>query len=395
MDVKGQLKQWLHATGKDIAKAVGAHVKERGIKYAKDQLGLGISAQMHNKKLEMSGDGVSNWFKESGLEIGRIVGDHLKEQFKSMAVSKAKEFLGQGLRDQLKESATAVGKTSLLSGLSQLHSIKNAASAKQASRNVGSSAMTEGKKQLASLISKRFGGAGTPEQAVKVCAYNVSELRKTITRFRAKLRGLSHEDFLDIHAHRIVKPEHVQLYRNDLRLSAAKSKMTKKRKAAKRREVMQALHPAVSKMSRQKAVEYIYGIARELDIDWEPFFDDATQKAKISKKCERMMGPGLVKAPVKRAKIARAPSAYNLFMKSKLDDTTWMPNIPYSGKHGRFARAAHLWKKEKSTRAVEQETKAASAEFRKRHKKKVPKKKQPLPTQDEAFAAVFYKDLVK
>ena len=43
-DVKGQLKDWLKKTGVDIAKAVGAHIKEKGVAYAKDQLGLGMDA---------------------------------------------------------------------------------------------------------------------------------------------------------------------------------------------------------------------------------------------------------------------------------------------------------------------------------------------------------------
>ena len=34
MDVKGQLKDWLKKTGVDIAKAVGAHIKEKGVAYA-------------------------------------------------------------------------------------------------------------------------------------------------------------------------------------------------------------------------------------------------------------------------------------------------------------------------------------------------------------------------
>ena len=52
MDVKGQLKDWLKATGKDIAKAVGAHIKQKGIEYAKDQLGLGLAREMHGEGMD-------------------------------------------------------------------------------------------------------------------------------------------------------------------------------------------------------------------------------------------------------------------------------------------------------------------------------------------------------
>ena len=53
MDVKGKLKDWLHATGKEIAKAVGSHIKEKGVTYAKEQLGLGLDAEMHGKGLRI------------------------------------------------------------------------------------------------------------------------------------------------------------------------------------------------------------------------------------------------------------------------------------------------------------------------------------------------------
>ena len=67
MDVKGKLKDWLHATGKDIAQAVGSHIKEKGVAYAKEQLGLGLDAEMHGKGLEMSGEGAGDWLKSAAL----------------------------------------------------------------------------------------------------------------------------------------------------------------------------------------------------------------------------------------------------------------------------------------------------------------------------------------
>eukprot|EP01043_Picozoa_sp_COSAG02_P034154 COSAG02_NODE_2373_length_9022_cov_6.299675_5_plen_69_part_00 len=45
-DGKKELKEWLHATGKDIGKMVGDHLKktakEKAVSYAQEQLGLGL-----------------------------------------------------------------------------------------------------------------------------------------------------------------------------------------------------------------------------------------------------------------------------------------------------------------------------------------------------------------
>ena len=79
MDLKGDLKNWLHSTGRDIAKAVGSHIKERGISYAKEQLGLGLTGEMSGAGYEAEGDGLGDWLKESGSQVASAVGQHLKK----------------------------------------------------------------------------------------------------------------------------------------------------------------------------------------------------------------------------------------------------------------------------------------------------------------------------
>ena len=120
------------------------------------------------------------------------------KDFKEHAVAYAQEHLGNNIMDELKKSGRAIGKAALTTSVSKLGSIKDVGSAKVAARDVGASALSEGKSQLAGLANKHFGGAGMPEQAVKVCAYTVSELRKIITHKRRKLSGLSVEDWLDM-----------------------------------------------------------------------------------------------------------------------------------------------------------------------------------------------------
>eukprot|EP01043_Picozoa_sp_COSAG02_P033162 COSAG02_NODE_2252_length_9361_cov_26.363097_3_plen_124_part_00 len=61
------------------------------------------------------------------------------------------------------------------------------ASAKAAAKSVGDVAKKEGLNQLTNLAGKYFGGAGTPEQGVKACMFNVTTLRKIVTKFRRDL----------------------------------------------------------------------------------------------------------------------------------------------------------------------------------------------------------------
>ena len=148
MDVQGQLKDWLQKTGVDIAKAVGAHIKEKGIVHAKNQLGLGLDAEMHGKDLEMSGSGNNDWLKQTGVEIAKAVGNHLKDQFKGMAVSKAKQFLGEGIAAGLKDAGLAVGQAALKHAVSKVGTVKDKESAKAAAKSTGQAALSEGKKQF-------------------------------------------------------------------------------------------------------------------------------------------------------------------------------------------------------------------------------------------------------
>ena len=403
MTVKGQLKDWLHATGKDIAKQVGAHIREKGIAYAKEQLGMGMTAHMSGQGYEQSGDGAADMLKESGKQVAKAVGKHLLKHFKQHAVAYAQQHLGNGIMDELKKHAAttgkAIGKAALTTGVSKLASIKDKDSAKAAARDVGASALSEGKSQLAGLAKKHFGGAGTPEQAVKVCAYTVSELRKVITQMRRKLAGLSVEDWLDIHAHRAVRPDYdiidnevsltrhgknsdVDDYRRKLRAKPSAGGFSMKTKRKHVSQLKKRLHPPVSKMDRRRCVEYIYGTSRELEIDWEEFFEGATERKRVPKGCYKMTGPGVGKASdadvathrVKGAK--RQPSAYNQYMKEKLADKSFQPNIPYGGKYGRFARAARKWKEHKQTMADKAESQHKSAAFLKNFPTKIPKKKK-------------------
>eukprot|EP01048_Picozoa_sp_COSAG05_P019150 COSAG05_NODE_2936_length_2487_cov_31.407035_2_plen_405_part_00 len=350
MDVKGQLKDWLKKTGVDIAKAVGAHIKEKGVAYAKDQLGLGMDAEMHGKDLEMSGSGAGDWLKQTGVEIAKAVGAHLKDHFKTMAVKKAQDYLGEGITEGLKSVGKAVGQAALSHAIGKAGDIKDKKSAKAAAKSTGQAALSEGKKQFAALINKHFGGALDPEDAVRTCQYSLPELRKAITDFRRDLQGVSHDEYLDAHAHMLVKMAIVPNKTEAEKTREYKARlpgMSKRQKLRDRAIIKKRLHPAVSKMNRKRCVEYVYGTALELGIDWAKYLDKRTMKKKPSKRCETRFGQAGEK--YRRVDhVKKAPTQYNEFMREKLKDKTFLPNTPYGGKHGRFARAAKLWKRHKA-----------------------------------------------
>ena len=149
----------------------------------------------------MQGDGeLQDWLHETGKDIGKMVGTHLKKAAKDKAVSYAQEQLGLGLADELGMAAKTVAKKSAAHALTQAANVTDVASAKAAAKSVGQAAKTEGISQLGNLANKYFGGAGTPAQAIRVCAYNVTTLRKIVVQFRRELFSMKPAEFLRLHA---------------------------------------------------------------------------------------------------------------------------------------------------------------------------------------------------
>ena len=407
----GELTDWLRNTGKDIAKAAGKHIAERGLAYAKDALGAGVRAELEGKAGEQSGDGVEDWLKHTGREVARAVGSHLKSMAKDKAVALAKQHLGAGIADEmsgghfytLQGEATRKGKHAhvharnpkkvrpMPPGLSRGEGVASSLRSAGASalKAVGKAALAAGKdageKQLQGLAKKYFGGAGTPEQAVRVCAYTLSTLRKIITQKRRHVAGLSPNDYLSMHAHRLTSggEEEIARFREMLAKRPAQggAKMVDKRRMI--REIKTKLHPPVSKLSRARAVEYIFGTAREMGWDWEPLFEQAPERKRVPKGCYRMRGPGPGRAQPKDTglKVAgpkRKPSAYNDYMRATLADPSFFPGMPYGGVSGRFAKAARRWKDHKATIADSAAASADRAAFRASPagRMKIPKKKK-------------------
>ena len=240
----------------------------------------------------MEGNGhISDWLHNTGREIGKAVGSELKGAARDKAVSYAQEMLGRGIADELGMAAQSVGRTALGSAASQIGNVRDTDSAKRAAASVGRAAASEGASQLAGLAGKYFGGAGTPEQAVKACAYTLASLRKIVTAYRRDLSKMSVNDFLAAHVERALASRIVKFSKKkdsaqqmnefvEGIYEAPKDggySMAEKRKLVSR--IRKALHPPVSSMNRNQIVQYIYGTALEQNVVWEPYFEAAIERA--------------------------------------------------------------------------------------------------------------------
>eukprot|EP01046_Picozoa_sp_COSAG06_P008654 COSAG06_NODE_440_length_15762_cov_75.979825_3_plen_341_part_00 len=328
-----------------------------------------------------------------------MVGAHLKKAAKDKAVEMAQTHLGQGLADQLGMAAKSVAKKSAAHALDQASDVHDAASAKAAARSVGDVAKKEGISQLSNLADKYFSGAGTPAQAVRVCAYNVTTLRKIVTKYRRELSAMSPTEFLRIHAKIGLKTNTIRLkskrsmnerlalfleYTSKTARSGGYSAVEKKRLVKTLKKRFHGTPP--SKMSRDQLIGYIYSVARDLDVDWTPFFESFAESKRIRKGCRRKAGPGQTEYDATPGK-KRPASAYNKFVKEMMltydfdGGTTQKEKMKIIGK---------LWAEEKTSildeehyAAVDKEDRAAALARKQKQglaykklkkKKKIPKK---------------------
>ena len=179
-------------------------------------------------------------------------------------------------------------------------------------------------------------------------------------------------------------------------------------------QVKKRVHLPVSKLSKIDVLNYLYSTADFLDWDWSDSID-GTVKKRISKACRSSKQPGQttnVPAGIlpKSNRPKRAPTAYQNYMKERLAEMKNNREFRRLNQKEKFKLAAqqyrrHVQRQEDAEhqQAVEAENAAENRERAARSRAilkktgKVPKKKnrKPLPSQDEAYADAFYKDLVK
>ena len=323
----------------------------------------------------MQGDGeLKDWLHETGKDIGKMVGTHLKKAAKDKAVSYAQEMIGEGLADELGMAAKSVAKKSAAHALKQAGSVTDAASAKAAAKSVGQAAAKECVSQLGNLASKYFGGAGTPAQAIRVCAYNVTVLRKIVAQFRRQLFSANPAEFLRMHAEiglksgvfKISAKDRTTRERLEIFLQSASSTARQGGySAAKKREIVKRLkqkfHGKVpSKMTRDHLISYIYSVARDLNVDWEPMFESHAVSKRVRKGCRGKAGPGQDLYDGRPAQ-KRPPSAYNKFVRENMLSYQFPGGTTQKQKMGIIGK---LWKTEKLSIMDEENARDIVAEDR-------------------------------
>ena len=282
---------------------------------------------------------LKSWLQDTGRDIARAVGSELKSQAKDKAVSLAKEQLGLGLADELKSLASDVGSE-----------LKGAAKQK---------AMSMAKDKFEELATQYFGGAGTKEQAVRVCAYTVTTLRKIVTAMRRDLNKLSPSEYLRIHAvvaleNNIVtlkkgKPmnERLDLFLGYLARSARSGGYSAKEKRELVTRIKKRIHGRpVSQMPREALIEYIYDTAKHLSIDWTGYFEQQPEARRVRKGCYRMTGPGEVDYEKPKPRAKRPLSAYNKFVQEMLTTYQFPGDMDQKQK---MSEVSKLWAKEKES----------------------------------------------
>ena len=74
----------------------------------------------------MEGEGhIKDWLVQTGKDIGKVAGAHLKKAAKDKAVSYAQEMLGKGIADELGDAAKSVGASALGAAAENVGSIKD------------------------------------------------------------------------------------------------------------------------------------------------------------------------------------------------------------------------------------------------------------------------------
>eukprot|EP01043_Picozoa_sp_COSAG02_P025226 COSAG02_NODE_1410_length_12758_cov_67.963504_3_plen_534_part_00 len=324
-------------------------------------------------------DEIREFLKSTGRDVGRAVGDHLAGMAKDRAVAYVQGLIGEGLQDELGAVASSVGRAGLASALTQLGNVRDTTSAKRAAGSVGRAIVDEGGSQLVKLAQRHFGGSGTPEQAVKVCAYTLASLRKIVTAFRRAQSKMPVNDFLMGHAERALAQNVIGLKKNQdlgtrLRLfteavheppSRGGYSMAEKRKLVTR--VRKAFYPPVSSMSRLDIIQMIYALAKDQNVNWEPFFEQATEKRRIPKGCYKMRGPGNVDYEPPKPRKKRAPSAFNKFVKEHMLTYQFPSHFSQTDKMKEIGK---LWRQEKTSILDEEHAQEVEREDRIEARKK-------------------------
>jgi hypothetical protein len=113
-------------------------------------------------------------------------------------------------------------------------------------------------------------------------------------------------------------------------------------------------------MSRDQLISYIYSTARDLNIDWTPYYESFVESARIRKGCRRKAGPGRAEYDATPGK-KRPASAYNKFVREMMLTYNFDGGTTQKEKMGIVAK---LWAEEKEGLLNEDHARAIDAEDR-------------------------------
>ena len=319
------VQDYLKDIGREVASSLGEELKgvakDKATAFVKEQFGLGFKEELQS----------------AGREILSSVGDELKGAARDKATAFIKDQFGLGFKEELQSAGKKI--------LSSVGDELKGAAKEKATAFI--------KEQLGLGMPMHSGGASS----LQLCAHRITGLRKAANEFKRKLRKLSTPDFLLLHAPWkdarqlavVLLPfEKRPSYTGFIDIATVSKRqggltMAQKNKLCK--GIMQDLHPQYSRMDRNSLEQYIWTIADQLNVNWEPLLGTKEQKKRIGRQCEssKEVGDGQWSPPQARKK--RKPSAYNLHVQQ------YMRANPDGDVRERFAAAVADWNRKKARSA--------------------------------------------
>jgi hypothetical protein len=202
-----------------------------------------------------------------------------------------------------------------------------------------------------------------------VCAFQISELKKAITKKRKQLRVVGPKGKVQLQelllGHKGLPHVAQALDKDGVFETLSIPKLRRLWK-----QVAEVYHKAVSKMSANKVIEYLYFTADKLDWDWTTVLQGRDTKKRVSKACENSAQPGdTTSAPASILRKTRDPnapkralSAYQQYMKDELANMKGNRRFALLTHKDRFAYVAKEWKRFKEGQANEQHQRDIAAE---------------------------------
>ena len=191
-----------------------------------------------------------------------------------------------------------------------------------------------------------------------VCAFQIAQLRKAITQKRKQLRVVGPKGKVQLQelllGHKALPHVAQALDKDGIFETLSVPKLRRLWK-----QVADVYHKAVSKMSANQVIEYLYFTADQLNWDWTTVLQGRDTKKRVSKACANSAQPGdTTSAPASILRKARDPNApkralstYQQYMKDELAKMKGNKRFALLTHKDKFAYVAKEWKRYKEGQA--------------------------------------------